>query len=57
MRNPRVLVGHGGERTESEEKADGLVTPTSAGIFTSGEKLEYATKSNIECNSGISKDI
>lgn len=25
--------------------------------FTSGEKLEYATKSNIECNSGISKDI
>lgn len=25
--------------------------------FTSEEKLEYATKSNIECNSGISKDI
>lgn len=25
--------------------------------FTSGEKLESATKSNIECNSGISKDF
>lgn len=25
--------------------------------YTSEEKLEYSTKSNIECNSGISKDI
>ena len=37
--------------------ADSLVILHCGWAFTSEEKLENATKSNIECNSGISKDI
>lgn len=53
--NLRVLV-ESGEITERGETWQSCNTHCSW-AFTSGEKLEYATKSNIECNSGISKDI
>lgn len=52
--NFRVLVES--EIKERGETWQSCITHYSW-AFTSGEKLEYAAKSNIECNSGISKDI
>lgn len=52
--NLRVLVGSVAERGGNLTVT---LNPHCRWAFTSGEKLEYATKSNNECNSGISKDI